>query len=589
MATSGYIDVKATTYNTVRFAWERTSSNITTNKSVVKWTLSLIAGSNGYISSSEKKYWSVVINGTGYNGSNYIGINNNETKTLATGSTTIPHNADGTKTFSFSFAQDFNITFAGSNVGTIRGSGTGVLNTIPKAPTILTAPDFTDADNPTITYSNPAGTGAEQLKACISWTGADDIAYRDIDKNGSSYTFELTSAERTKLCNAIENGASMPVTFYVTAWFNGVPKYSTLKKTFTLNNAFPTITSFTVKDTNSTTKALTGNENIWIKGKSTLTYALSATCRQDATITDYEISCGDAIRFTTNGTFYGPTQGTVWALVADSRGNATNTSKSATTFVPYSPVTCGINGVKATASGTSGSITFNITGNYYNGSFGATNNTLTVQYRYKAEGGSYSSWITVSPTISTGGYSHKVTISGTDYQKSYTIQAQASDKLVAVSTSELPVAKAEPIFDWSKSDFNFNVPVTIQGNALNDYVIETGTEEMGTNGTWYWSKWKSGRAECYGCRNYGNMAVSTAWGSLYKSSTFGQDLPSGLFATKPEVMNIQIREAGADCWITSRIGWAPDATTTGGFAVTSPVSGTISQVYISFNVIGRWK
>ena len=122
------------------------SQSIPNNNTVISWNLQLISTNYGRIDSSASKTWSVTVNGTNYSGTNTVGIANNATKTLAAGSTTISHNADGTKTFSFSFSQQFNINFNGY-VGTISGSGTGVLNTIPRASSIT-------ANNGTLGTSN---------------------------------------------------------------------------------------------------------------------------------------------------------------------------------------------------------------------------------------------------------------------------------------------------------------------------------------------------------------------------------------------------------------------------------------------------
>lgn len=134
---SGYKDVVATkttsgaTGDTLRFTWFQTSQSISGNYTNISWGLQLISGSAGAISSSASKNWSVTVNGTKYSGTNTIGIANNTTKTLASGTTKIAHNADGTKTFSVSFSQQFAITF-NTYVGTVSGSSSWTLNTIPR-------------------------------------------------------------------------------------------------------------------------------------------------------------------------------------------------------------------------------------------------------------------------------------------------------------------------------------------------------------------------------------------------------------------------------------------------------------------------
>ena len=119
MATSGSKSVTVTVVDELKFSWERTSYSVANNTSTISWKMELIAGSSGRISSTASKDWEVTVNGTKYSGTNTIGISNNSTKTLASGSTTISHNSDGTKSFSYSFSQYFGITFR-QNISTQR-------------------------------------------------------------------------------------------------------------------------------------------------------------------------------------------------------------------------------------------------------------------------------------------------------------------------------------------------------------------------------------------------------------------------------------------------------------------------------------
>jgi hypothetical protein len=141
-------------------------------------------------------------------------------------------------------------------------------------------------------------------------------------------------------------------------------------------------------------------------------------------------------------------------------------------------------------------------------------------------------------------------------------------------------------------DVHFYGNVTGSVNdAIKDYVIETGTEAMGSNGTWYWTKWASGKAECYGVRNYGNMAITTLWeGSTsgYISQEFIQALPSGLFAAPPDVINRSLVDSNGIAWIGSG-STSRTATQTDGFFCVRLAPATITKVHIGFHVIGRWK
>lgn len=432
--------------------------------------MQLVAGSNGKIVSSVKKDWKVVVNGTTYKGEVAHGIDNNETKTLASGKTTIAHNADGSKSFSYSFSMDFTgLTFAGEAIGKKSGSGTGVLTTIPRQATITAAPNFNDEDNPSITYSNPAGTIVESLAACISLTGASpDIAYRDISKTGTTYTFQLTEAERNILRNATTTANSRSVLFYIRTVIGGVTYYSNIVKTFTVINAQPSVNP-EVYDNNSTTTALTGNTNTFVRYHSNAAFTINAVAKKGATITSQRVTVGSQKSTSAGGVIKAVDDSVFNFYAADSRGNTTERQVKKT-LIPYVKLSCYMS---VEAPSTDGKLTITANGSYYNGSFGATANTLTIQYRYKTNSGSYTNWISINAAFNGNSYEAAATITGLNYLNSYTFQCRAVDKLEeAISAAK--TVKTMPVFDWSSEDFNFNVPVTFAAGA-------TG---IGISGTW---------------------------------------------------------------------------------------------------------
>ena len=119
-------------------------------------------------------------------------------------------------------------------------------------------------------------------------------------------------------------------------------------------------------------------------------------------------------------------------------------------------------------------MSFSVSGNYYNGSFGAVQNTLTLQYCYDdGSGGEFTDWITANPQIINNNYYFSQTLTGLDYTKTYNIKVRAIDKLTTAYPSEQAMM-AKPIFDWGKNDFNFNVPVHIEGDLSLTGDIEIG-------------------------------------------------------------------------------------------------------------------
>lgn len=659
MATTGTTRIAFTSYDDLVFSWETTSQSVVNNTSTVKWTLQIVSSTYGAITSSVRKNWAVNVNGTSYSGTASVAVGNNSRINIASGSTTIQHNKDGSKTFAYAFALGLNITFNNKYIGDVEGSGTGKLNDIPQAATIINATSFTDADNPTVTYSNPAGTSVSSLQACISITGsADDVEYRDIPKTGTSYTFTLTDAEKNVLYGAVTTGSSVDVFFYIKTVIGDRTEYRSKKVLFTISDSTPSISSITAIDVQSVTANATGNTGIWVNRYSNVQYTITASGKAGATISSYNVTCGSQKQTTATGTFNNVTSNTINVKVTDSRGNVATSSFTSSGWVNYIPVSL----TGTTTLDGNNNLNIKFEGNYFNAKIGASDNALTLKYRYKTADGEFNDWTTVTPTISGNTYSYQTTLTA-EYEKSYIVEAQVNDLVTITSGTSNPIS-AKTVFDWGHDDFSFNVPmyapqivlagtnsnlwgvysdytakplievdtatnslyvglggyadsvgstnivgnavnviskgdiqllpgtdsnVKINGYAVSDFVIETGTESMGSNGTWYWRKWYSGRAEAYGCRNYGNMAVSTAWGGLYRSEAFNQDLPS-IFAAIPDVIDVTIRGSTSHGgWICKHESYAPSAIKTGGFIVVRPASATMSQVFIGFSVIGRWK
>lgn len=587
MAKSGSFSAKVTDYDTLRFEWEVTSQSKSTMSSSVKWRLWLVSSTYGQIISSGLKDCTVTVNGTKYTDKVDVSIGNNQSKVILNNTTTVPHNADGTKTFSVSFGVNFNIFFNNKHISTIIGAGSGTLDTIIREARILELTDLTDEGAPTVKYENKAGNSATTLQACISSIGAtDDIAaYRDISKTGSSYTFNLTTEEKQRIWARAGDSTIANVRFYIKTVLDGKTYYHYQAAFITIEPA-PPIVTIELDDGNTMARALTGGYR-FIKGYSEIEYKITATAQKGSAIHTVKAIYDGETQLALSGLFRHSNSAEFKVSVNDERFFSRQYNYQLN-LIDYPKVSCELSDVRLE---TDNKLYFTISGSYYSDSFGAVNNFLALKYRYKEVGGSWNSYQTVTPTLDRDNntYSIDVVIDDLHYLSSYVIEANAQDELtVATATQEI---NSIPIFDWGKNDFNFNVPVTVMGQPItppDDYIIESGSEEMGSNGTWYWHKWNSGRAECYGRRNFGNMAVSTAWGGLYRSSKFTQMLPSGLFSDEPDVIDISLARGNYGGWIAMYESDAPSSTSTGSFIVVRPASATISQAYISFYVVGRW-
>ena len=339
MASSGSFNTSSYDVRYLTFNWSIASQDIGNNRTVINWS---VVGAGGSTTSWYKAgNFKVVINGstiyeTGQN--DRISLYNGTT--VASGQATLGHNSDGTKSFSASVEAGI-YTYARN----VSGSGSWALTNIPRQANLTSAPDFNDEQNPTINYSNPAGNSANNLDACISLTGSkDDVGYRAISKTGSSYTFNLTEAERNVLRNACTTSNSRTVTFYLRTIIGGNTFYSTISKTLTIVNGNPTFSSSNVsyKDNNSTTTAVTGNNQQLVQNLSKLLVTITnATPKKGASISKYEATINGVTKTITSagnidyGVINSSENLTLSVKVTDSRGNTTTATKTVT-FLAWS-------------------------------------------------------------------------------------------------------------------------------------------------------------------------------------------------------------------------------------------------------------
>ena len=554
---------------------------------------------------------------------------------------------------------------------------------IDRAIYLNTASNFTDEENATLTYTVTTGfnyiidTDGEHygatdrvsgLQAAISFDGETaDIAYRDIPIDGNSYTFVFTDAEREILRQKAQDSNSVPIYYLIKTTREVGSKYvpyesrlfsSSTERILTVIGCEPTLNP-TVRDISPETLLLTGNPNIFVRYESMVEFSTGAVASKHATIVSQSVQCGSKVIYNLyNGVIDDIESGSFIFNATDSRGlHADQVVITNTAMIEYIKPTCKQEVEIAFSGETGATVNLKVSGVCFNGSFGALDNILVLQVRYKVGSGEFGAWQTINgtPTFDGNTYELTTTFTGLEYNEAYTFQCRATDMLNLAETSQY-TARLLPVFDWSETDFNFNVPVNIDADEINmhgetiirhnatanntvlsatgghiyirpggtndtsgetiiypdgsiefggivdlskgfeingaplaDYVIEQGETSMGSNGTWYWRKWASGKSEAYGCRNFGNMAITTAWGNLYRSAVLTQDLPDDVFVRTPDSININIVHSNFGGWICKHEQTAPSAITTGSFIFVRPASATASPTNIGFYVAGEWK
>lgn len=559
---------------------------------------------------------------------------------LGTTTHTVYHNADGSKSVTITGVFNIQATLDGSYVSSVTASGTVTLDAIPRAATITSAPNFTDEDNPVLKYSNPAGSVVDKLRAYIEHVSGSDtvtiISPRDISKSGTSYTFKLTDDEREVLQSAAKNAKSITARFVVHTGIDDTDYWSWLDKTLTIANAEPTL-SPTVKDTNATTKALTGDEAKFVRGYSNAAFTVGASVKKGASIKSQGVTCGGKSSAAASGTLSAVEGASFVFSVTDSRGY-TATKTLTKTLIDYVALTCSMKVGTPTADG---KCAISISGSYFNGSFGAVANTLTVQYRQSSDGGStWGAWVDAAATKSGNSYSADVALTGLDYQTAYTFQARAVDKLATVPTATKTV-KATPVFDWGEDSFNFNVPVHLpnstavyganasgtprnlvhinqsnqshfgygsyaagegsvvyngnevyirskEGVYINGNLLADQPVAHGTSGIWTYWKLASGLAIVSGFFTL-SETINSAWGSIYESSAEHYWTYPFAFKEKP-ACSINVSNCGEGGILSVEIADKGSVSRTPYFYYTRGATGYGTyNIETSIIAIGRWK
>jgi hypothetical protein len=83
----------------------------------------------------------------------------------------------------------------------------------------------------------------------------------------------------------------------------------------------------------------------------------------------------------------------------------------------------------------------------------------------------------MSVTKNGNSYYASASLTGLDYQQTYSFETRARDKLMIMPSTGLPV-QSKPVFHWGKSDFVFEVPVTFKAGFEGEATEEGGTKTI---------------------------------------------------------------------------------------------------------------
>ena len=250
---------------------------------------------------------------------------------------------------------------------------------------------------------------------------------------GTSKSVTPTASEIYKL---IPNSSSIKLRYVITTTANG-KSYTNYKEcTFSVTNSNPTFSNFTYADTNSKTIALTGNNQIIIKGyssvKGIISVANKAIAKNSATISKYRLVIGESQKeanYSSNtevGITIANANNNVFNMYAiDSRGNSTLKTISPSTYKTYSDIAIKTAVAEREDNGIGSRVILSFSGSIWNNNFGTIQNEI-VSCKYKYKKTTDSTWI-----------KGDLGAEGFDIKSSYDLQIIISDKLSSYTINTL--------------------------------------------------------------------------------------------------------------------------------------------------------
>ena len=377
----------------------------------------------------------------------------------------IYHKDDGSKSFSISLTCNGQPSTSLSGY-TLSGSGSFNLDQIPRASSFA-ATDAAIGSVSTITIYRESKDIYHRIKATFGSvegyvTNKGEFSSTADTITGTSVAFTIPSDFYYAIPKA--KSGTCTLTLYALSGGSviGNPVTTTIEITTVESRCSPVLEISLTHD-NADTAELTGSDSAYIRGYSDAKCTVRATGRFGATIE--KIWTSGSYTDNKDGTYtVSPVNSeTITFYAQDSRGHTGQVSTNIT-LVPYIVLTN--NASAGRPNPTDGSAFIQFQGQYFDDSFGAVDNRLSLKYKIEYPDGSIDrSWTTVAPTLSEDSYYAYIYLSGFHYTKAYKVHTVVTDKLLNVERT-ITLKQGIPVFDWGRSDFQFHVPVGMDGNRI---------------------------------------------------------------------------------------------------------------------------
>ena len=577
-------------YITLLLRTQVAGQDVAGNTTTLNWTLHVLKSGASTSATWGNCSYSATINGNVYSGSGQVRVEAGGDTVLLTGTTTVPHNADGTKTVSLS------ASISGKIVGSLSASE--ALATIARASTMAV-------------YGATIGSQVQFVISAANAGFTHSLEYQFGSVTGlildvvpaGTYTWTPPLSLGSQIPNATSGTMTYKLHTFLSGTVIGVQTY-----TFPYalpSSVVPSISSVAATEATSGLAAQFGG---FVQNKSTLKVAINASGSYGSTIRSYSVSFNGRTYSGNNCTTAAPTSSgnlTLTATVTDSRGRTA--SRAITVSVlPYAPPA--ITRLSAFRCDADGNTDDNgdYTGISYAYSISSVNskNTKSAVIQYKRSTGS--SWTNL---LTNSAYSANTTVYPTtellsDYQ--WDIRLTVSDYF---GSSEMTVTlpSAEVLLDLLASGRGIAIGKTAEledtmdvkwmlrllgGLTINNTGVADFVAAQGVSGSWHYIKMMNGIAICARNDSFSGAYIGSQSGSIYiegGGTSPARAYPFTFSSIPREVATIHGNNKRL--WLLGT--YANTASQTGVYMIASPIAynsaSTAASGSISIVAIGRWK
>lgn len=444
------------------------SQSIANNTTTIAYELRLTSGSYNF--SQYGAGWEVWINGTRVayhdrNTSDRYSIAKNSYWTIASGTTTVTHNADGTKTIACSASLDM----AGSPApGALSCPSTNwTLTTIPRASS-MSVPDFTIESAGTMTITMATTSFSHTIT--YSFEGLTGTA-ATVSAGVTTASWAPPSTFYAKLPSSTSGTVTLVLHTYSGSTEIGTASYS--RTVYVGSGIKPTAPSITLYPVNS--NAWLNTKGLYVGGYTKLRVVSSATAGSGASMSSYAVS--NAFTATgadvTSSSALAAGSRTAAVTATDSRGRTNSNSKSVS-FLSYSNPTVSLSAERGTYSG--GSWTANASGDHIRV-------TATPSVSLTANGNAGTVTVKIgssTPNATSGNYYY---FTGTVATSSYTVSASITDSVGNTGTASLSVGVTAVSSTMTYGTLNIGESVTFTISRNNSNFTHTISAALGSQST----------------------------------------------------------------------------------------------------------